>query len=91
MFWKQITIQLKRYTYTIQILEALRLQSVRYSYTTYNFQANNSSIKMLHLHNLWFASLKIIIGTLHLRNLFSGLNIKSTTLHLHNLQFATTQ
>ena len=32
--------------------KALKLQSVRYTYITYNFQANNNSINTLHLHNL---------------------------------------
>ena len=50
--FKQVKNQSKRYSYTIYNLQVLELQSVRYTYTAFNFQANNKSIKTLHLHNL---------------------------------------
>ena len=61
------------------IFKQITNQSKRYTYTTYNFQENINLIKMLHLHNLKFSSFKIIISTLHLQNLFSGVKITSTT------------
>ena len=42
----------KEWIWQFAVLQVLELQSVRYTYTTYNFQASNKSIKTLHLHNL---------------------------------------
>ena len=45
---------LKYYTTPTQpsIFKQVTNQSKRYTYTTYNFQANNKSIKTLHLRKL---------------------------------------
>ena len=48
---------------------SLRIKSVRYTYTTYNFQASNKSTKMLHLQTYNFQASNKSTKTLHLHNL----------------------